>query len=117
MTRTNLQTLERNVRLLEHICSAKPRKKAGWGELCARLAQELVSAVEAMDQQPSSFDWRSRDVDRADVLAGLVRSLIATEQLEMLSRVVAHALASPKGYPLKLVHVPALVSLRPWLKQ
>jgi hypothetical protein len=117
MRSTTIETIERNVRLLEHICLAKPPKKQGWDELCAALAQELVSALKAIDRTSSSTDYRSRDVDRAEVLAGLVRSLIATEQSELLSRIVAHALASPKKYPLTPAHMPALVGLRPWLEK
>jgi hypothetical protein len=114
---TTIETMERNVRLLEKICLAKPRKKEGWGELCAALAQELVPAIKAIDREPSSYDYRSREVNRAEVLAELARSLIVTEQTELLSRVVAHALASPKKYPLTQAHMAALVSLQPWLKK
>jgi hypothetical protein len=117
MGRTNLETATRNVRLLEQICSAKPRKNEGWSALCTGLSRELVSALEALDRRPPSSDWRSAKVERAGVLAGLARALIATEQFDLLSRVVAHALASPKVYPLRSVLVPALASLRPWLKK
>jgi hypothetical protein len=117
MEGTTTDTMERNVRLLEQIGSAKPRKKEGWGELCTILAETLVSAVEAIDQERSSTDRRSRKVERADVLAGLARSLIATEQLDLLSRVVAHVLATPKKYPLTSVHIPALEGLQPWFKK
>jgi hypothetical protein len=116
MKRTTRETLERNVRLLEQICLAKPRKHEGWDELCATLAQALVPAVEE-DKKRSSSDWYSREVDRAEVLAGLARALIATGQSGLLSRLVAHALASPRKYPLRDAHLPALVSLRPWLKK
>jgi hypothetical protein len=115
MKGTTKGSLERNVRLLEQIATAKPRKKEGWGELCAALAQELVPAIETIDRGTSN-DWNYRNVERAEVLAGLARALIATEQSELLSRFVAHALASPKTYPLKLAHLPALEKLRPWLK-
>jgi hypothetical protein len=115
MRSTNSETAERNVRLLEQICSAKPRKKEGWGELCAALSQELVPAVETIDQRSPSYDWRSQKLERTGVLAGLVRSLILTGQSELLSRVVEHALASPEHYPLRLVHIPALEKLRPWI--
>jgi hypothetical protein len=117
MKGTTTETIERNVRLLEVICSAKPRKKEGWSELCANLAQELVLAIESLDRVASSTDWRSRSVERAKVLAGLVRSLSVTEQCDLLSRVVAHALALPKTYPLTLAHMPALVGLQPWLRK
>jgi len=118
MEGTNLETMERNVRLLESICLAKPgKKKEGWDELCTFLATALVSSIEASDEKPSSTDWRTRTVLRADVLAGLARALIATEQFELLSRLVHHALGLPKKYLLKTAHLPALVSLEPWLKK
>jgi 2OG-Fe(II) oxygenase superfamily len=118
MESTNLETMERDVRLLEQICLAKPgKKKAGWVELCTAVATALVSAIEASDQKRLSADWRTRKVERADVLAGIARSLIASEQFELLSRFVDHALVLPKTYQLKLAHMPALVSLQPWLKK
>ena len=98
---TKLETLERNVRLLERICLAKPRKKDGWSELCETLANATVESLEAIDARKPSYDWRSSEVDRAEVLAGLARSLIATGQAKLLQRLVAHALAHPKKYPLE----------------
>ena len=115
MDATSRNTMERNVRLLEQICSARPRKKAGWGELCTTLSEALVAAVERADRGPSQDDWRTRRVDRGEVLAGLARSLILTGGGDLLSRVVAHALAEPKTYPLTSAHMPALATLRPWL--
>ena len=100
MKSTNLETMERNVRLLEQICAARPRKERGMGRALPVLAPELVAAIEAIDRETSTYDWRSRQVEPAEVLAGLARSLIVTEQSELLSRVVAHALALPKKYPL-----------------
>jgi len=115
MESTSDQTMERNVRLLEGVCSARPRKKAGWSEFCTTLAQALVTAVERADRGHSQDDWRARGVDRGEVLAGLARSLILTGEGDLLARVVAHALAAPKTYPLTSAHMPALASLRPWL--
>ncbi len=117
MKSTAHETLERNVRLLEIIASARPRKKEGWSELCSALADELASAVQAFDQKRQSNDWIVREVDNADVLAGLARSLILTGQFDLLARVVTHALALPKKYSLRAVLVPALADLRPWLKK
>ena len=115
MESTSNNTMERNVRLLEHICSARPRKKAGWSELCTTLSQALVTAVERADRGRSQDDWRTRRVDRGEVLAGLARSLILAGEGDLLSRVVAHALSAPKTYPHQSAHMPALASLRPWL--
>ncbi len=74
-------------------------------------------AIEAIDTATSSTDWQSRKVNRAEVLTGLARSLLATAQCELLSRFVTHALALPKIYPLTSAHVPSLESLRDWLKK
>ncbi|CAN5834202.1 hypothetical protein BH23PLA1_BH23PLA1_13690 [soil metagenome] len=117
MEATTAETMERNVRLLEHLSTAKPRQKEEWSHLTSELSQALVSAIETIDQNPAAEHWRSRNVNRAEVLAGLNRSLIATEQFDHLSRVVNHALAAPKWYPLTTVHLPALESLQPGLQK
>jgi hypothetical protein len=89
--RTTTQTLERNVRLLEHLCLAKAKKAEG-AELCQALAQSLVVALERIDQEAGEYDWQARKVDRGKVLAGLARSLLATGQEDLLARLVDHAL-------------------------
>ena len=58
----------------------------------------------SMDRK-RTYDCRASKVNRAEVLAGLARSLIATGQPELLQRVVVHALADPKKYPLESAHV------------
>jgi hypothetical protein len=120
MKDTNTESMERNVRLLESVCTAKPRKKDGWADLAIVLAQELVSAIESLDGQrsPNSYvdeDWYPRKLNRAEVLAGVARSLIATDQSDLMSRFIDHALATPKKYPLTEAHIKAIDSLRPWL--
>ncbi len=115
---TTPMTMERNVRLLESICTARLRKKEGWSELCEALASELVSAIGSIDRAPpSSDDWRYRALDRVAVLGGLARSLIATEQDGLLSRFIDHALALPQKYPLRDAHIKAVVGLRTWLSK
>jgi hypothetical protein len=121
MKETSIRTIGRNVRLLETIGTARPRKKGGWEDLCKALAQELIAAIETLDRKrlPAGYDedWYPDKVDRAQVLAGLARSLIATGQSELMSRFIDHALATPKKYPLTEAHIQAIVSLRPWLKK
>ena len=94
-------------------------EEGGMGGAVRGPRPELVSAIEV--DRPATPVLRrlavSQTVDRAEVLAGLARSLIATEQSELLSRFLDHALAVPKKYPLTEVHIKALVSLRPWLKK
>jgi hypothetical protein len=117
MKGTTQGSMERNVRLLELIATARPRKKEGWAELVAAIAQELVAAIEALDRRSSSTDWQYREVKRAEILEGLARSLIAADRRDVLSRFVDHALALPKRYPLRTAHLAALAALRPWLKK
>ena len=121
MNGTTSETIERNVRLLEQIATARPRKRAGWDELCKSLAEELIPAIEAIDREKPPTDWQAREVKRDEVLAGLVRSLLASGQCELLSQFLAHTLALPPiiltSYPLMTAHIPALESLRPWLKK
>jgi hypothetical protein len=121
MRGTSVRTTDRNVRMLETIATARPRKKAGWADLCKALAQALIAAIEDLDrrQPPTGYDpaWHPDRVDRAEVLAGMARSLIATGQTDLLSRFIDHALATPKKYPLAEAHITAIVSLRPWLEK
>ncbi len=118
MTSTTERTIARNVRMLEQVCSARPRKKEGWDELAGALANDLVSAVELIDRKPASNQWYDREKsDRIEVLAGLVQSLIVSGQEALLSRYLTHVLGLPKVYPLKPVHLSALELIRPWLKK
>jgi hypothetical protein len=112
---TKEETLERNVRLLEQICLAKPRGQEGWAEVCGALAEAAVLALGRVDQEQPASDYWPRQVERARVLAGLARALLATEQCELLSGVVAHALCRPEKYPLTQAHMTALTALGPWL--
>lgn len=117
MKATTNESLERNVRLLERACSAKPRRAPGWAGLCEALARELVTALEAIDTKRASTDWRARDVKRSDVLAGMARSLLLTGQDALLARFIDHVLGLPKLYPLRPAHIEALEALRPWIKK
>ncbi len=108
----------RNARMLEQICSARPRKKEGWADLAGTLARDLVSAIEATDAKPPSTNWYARQkTDRAEVLAELVLSLLVTGQEDGLSRLVDHAKGSTTFYPLKPVQLSALELLRPGFKK
>src|SRR5205823_646695 len=70
-----------------------------------------------LDRATSATDWRLRPVKRTEVLAGMARSLLLTDQSDLLSRFVAHVLAAPKIYSLTTMHLPALEKLQPWLKK
>ena len=115
---TTIENVERNVRLLEGICLAKPRKqKEAWTELCGTISRDVVSALEAIDGEKASPGWRLSQLNRAQLLSGLARALSVTGQSELLWGVVSHALALPEKYPLRTAHLPALISLGPWLRR
>jgi hypothetical protein len=111
----SLGAVERNVRLLEEMCTANPKTRKGHAQVCEVLAQEVVSALQSLDQDKGGVDWRWHDVDRGVLLARLIKSLLASNQTVLLERLLAHALALPTAYPLVSVHLKALEELRPWL--
>jgi hypothetical protein len=113
---TTAETVGRNVRLLDRLCSSGARPKGERLAVCQLLAEKAVSALDAIDREDVSTNWRLRDVNRAEALAGLARALLAAEQSELLSRFVTRALADPRTYPLS-AHIAALTTLGPWLKK
>jgi hypothetical protein len=113
---TTTSTLVRNVHVLEQVCTAKGRKQEGWSELCASLAGATLKALETIDQQADQ-DWRAKEIDRTKLLASLARSLLASEQSELLARLVDHTLSRPAQYPFPDLHFKVLTALGPWLKK
>jgi hypothetical protein len=117
-TATTSETLERNVAFLEMLCT--PTKKQGDEErvrVCGKLAEAVVSRLEVLDKAATAtYDWRIRDVKRAQLLVTLTRSLLSLSALDLLSRLVSHSLADAKTYPL-YEHIQALTALRPSLKK
>jgi len=113
---TTAETLTRNVRLLDRLCTAGPPPKGDRLVVCRALAAQVVSALESIDRDDTAFNWRLRETDRAEVLAGLARALLAIEQFEVLSQLVTRTLAAVKVYPLS-VHVAALEAIGPWVKK
>jgi hypothetical protein len=111
--------LERNVRLVEIICTAKPKRKEGHAELCRALAKDAVSTLQALDdkKRPPDWSWQRVKVDRCLVLAGLLRALIASDQPDLLGRFLAHTLSLPQKYPLVHAHLKALDDVYPWLQK
>jgi hypothetical protein len=113
---TTARTLGRNARILEQLCLAEPGQRADWVRLCVSLSQKLLAALEGLDAE-SATNWQMQDVDRGLLLANLARSLLASDQEELLARFLTRALARPKEYPLTEAHVAALSKLQAWLKK
>src|SRR5262249_17506198 len=114
---TNAPSMPRNIRVLEHIASARPRKDDGWSWLCEELAEELITGLEQIDLDKQTTDWHLRQLDRKAILPGLIRALVASNQQALLVRLVTHALAHPDKYPLIGVHLATVASLQDWLKK
>ena len=113
---TTRNSMERNSRVLELLCTSKPRKKAGWLELCEKLSQMAVDALQRIDQEKTSNDYYlARETNSPALLVAFVRSLLVTEQFGLLAELVDHALALPKKYPFTKTHIAALTTLKPWL--
>jgi hypothetical protein len=74
-----------------------------------------VAALVRFDTTPPADPWSVPRVDRAAVLAGLARALVAARQEELLAQVIAHAFEIPASYPLVEAHVAAWEQLEPWL--
>lgn len=109
--------LERNAGLVEEICTAKPKKREGYIELCRAIAQEVILTLRSQDEEKSSNEWLFRSIDRGRLLATLARAFIAADLPELLEQVAAHALMHPKKYPLVTAHLSALEELQPWLRK
>ncbi len=113
---TAVESLERTVRLLDLLCTAKARQKEARLAVCKPLAEKAVASLVSLDVAALSDHWRFSRLQRPALLAGLVRSLAATEQSALLSGVLTHALGTTKLYPLP-IHIAALRMLENWLKK
>jgi hypothetical protein len=113
---TTAASMPRNIRVLEHIGSARPAKDDGWYVLCEGLAGDLIAALERIDLEKKP-DWQRPYLDRKAILPGLVRALVVSNQPALLARVVAFTLKQPDKYPLDEVHLATLAGLQAWLKK
>lgn len=84
--------------------------------MCRGLAARTVAALERIERDSNVINWRLRETDRAEILAGLARALLATEQFDLLAQLVTRALAAMDVYPLP-VHVAALEAIGPWVRK
>lgn len=66
---------------------------------------------------PAPYAWRMERWDRPEVLASLVKSLVAVGAPEVLEKYIEHVLASPQGYPVSDVQVPALQKVEAWISK
>ena len=94
---TDGETLPRNARLLERLCRFRraDMDEGGIGadqqETCALLAAATLAALERIDAQKPSPDWRGSRVDRTRILPRLARALLGA------SAPIAGAPGHPRG--------------------
>ena len=110
---TTAASLPRNVRLLEQLCAGKWKRTPEWLALCGILAEAALAALQTVDRKKD--DWQTPQVNRSEILAALVRSLLAADQVGVLARLLTHISDTPKRYPLRNVQIDALLDLRSWL--
>lgn len=113
---TSEETLERHARLLAD-WSLRKDKNAYRRGLCSQLAQEIMSAVERWDPMRAKRDWQSGVVNRSELLPPLTQAFLALDEPELFERLVTYILRRPKEFDLTTVQVPALLSLKMWLKR
>jgi hypothetical protein len=103
-------TVQRNAAVLRAVCVHRDRN-AERVEVCRRLSERFVEALEALDRQALVRDWRLREIDRGTLLGSLVEAMMAVGADDPLSRLIDHALASDK-YDLTDAHLAAIFALQ-----
>ena len=122
--------LARNVRLLDHLATAEANKSKGTKrsqkksdpvesnpariELCRSLAATFAQALMTFEAKKEA-SYYDHYLDRTVLLTKLVRVLVSTNQDNLLSQFLSHALAVEKKFPLISAHVAALSQLADWL--
>ena len=106
---TGAATIARNAELLRILCTLRD-KNAERIELCRRLSERAVQAVEAFDNNPDQRDWQIRKVDRAALIRGLVTAMLAVGAEQPLGRLIDHAL-SCDNYDLTDAHLATIFAL------
>lgn len=109
---TTATSIGRNARLLR-ILAGRRDKSAERVSLCLCLAERAVAALQRIDagSANSVHDWRTREIDRVDVLSELVTALLAVHAETLLSQLIAHVLACDK-YELTDVQVSTIFALK-----
>lgn len=103
-------TVARNAALLQMLCAARD-KNSERIEVCTRLSDMAVNALEAFDERPPENDWRVPDVNRSELLVSLVKSMLAIKAARPLRRLIDHTLACSGKYDLTAAHLTAIFAL------
>ena len=107
---TTAATINRNAELLATLCLQRGRNTERI-ELCARLSERAITALETFDQRPSEHNWQAREIDRSALLSSFVKAMLAIDAVKPLSRLIDHTLTSVDRYDLTGAHLTAIFSL------
>jgi len=114
MDGSSAETIARNAALLEILCLDRAKDAEHVG-LCQRLAEHAVAALERLDGNAQTHDWRTRAIDRCELLTALVKALVAVEAEKPLARLINHTLVAGGKYDLTVVHLKAIFALEAWM--
>jgi hypothetical protein len=102
-------TVVRNAALLRTLCVRRDKNPERI-EVCRRLCERSVGALEAFDKKRHDHEWQLQKIDRGALLGSLAAAMLAVGAEEALSRLVDHALASDR-YDLTDAHLAAIFAL------
>ena len=105
---TTAATIARNAELMRLLCVLRDAS-AERIELCGRLSERMVHAVETLDNTPSQ-NWQAREVDRAALLCSLVTAMLAVCAEKPLGRMIDYTLSCGK-FDLTDTHLAAMFIL------
>jgi hypothetical protein len=111
---TTAATIARNAELLRLLCVLRDAS-AERIELCGRLSERMVHAVETLDNTPAQ-DWQAREVDRAALLCSLVTAMLAVCEEKPLGRMIDYTLPCGK-FDLADTHLAAMFILEKRLRK
>ncbi len=111
LQKADLDTVTRNVKLIERLCVGRDRNSDRL-ESCQRLCELAVNALASFDQQLEPGDWQARKLDRATILASLVKAMLAANAANPLRQLINHALAATEIYDLTDAHLAAIFTLK-----
>lgn len=85
-------------------------------QLTARLTRTWLTALTQYDTQPEKSSWPLRGSKRRDILVGMVKACMLTEQHNTLAKFLRHSVELEEKYALREDHVAAVCELQAFLK-
>ena len=105
-------TISRNTTMLATLCLDRD-KNVDRLNVCEHLAEQVVTAIQQLDNQPSKSASNFAKIDRAGLLTSLIKALLSIEATESLDKLIDHTLSHPQLHDLTDVHLAAIFALEP----